>query len=435
MRLISFLSFIILFFSCQPSSEISQKTSHINWQQVKGGTCVDYDFINKNNDKVIIIEFWSTSCGPCIEAMHHLKVLKTKFGDELQIICVSSEPINRINTFISDNNFPFDFIYDKDRSLSKVFPHNGIPYSVLIDKNGQIHANTIPGYITNEIITELINGGKPRLPVIECKTKSDEIAESTKINKALVSFELRNSDIADRQMKMEMLDVKVPTQIINGWQGNALVDTFQIINSCTITKATILALYQYAFANLTKARFIFDEELNYINSFSPLNLYNIDFSCSNFAGDYRKILLGQLNAAFNLKISINEKDVVFYKLMKISEKDCVIKEGYEAFDVKGSSSVSFKEFIINKNCTAAELVSLIENQLLYVSQNGEYINEPNRAIRYPVVTDLSGKYTMNISIKSDEANVDDWLKLYAKNGLHLIKTSGKIAFVKIEKDK
>jgi thiol-disulfide isomerase/thioredoxin len=132
---------------------LNNKIENANLKQIKNKILVDYNLLEQTKGKVTIIEFWETWCGPCIEAMHHLKKLKEKFPDKLEIVCVSCDDLEKTISFIEKNKFPFNFVYDKEKYLKgQVFPHSGIPHSILVDKTGKIQAGTLPGFMTEEVI-------------------------------------------------------------------------------------------------------------------------------------------------------------------------------------------------------------------------------------------------------------------------------------------
>ena len=68
---------------------LKNKISNTKLKQIKNKSLVDCNLLEQTKGKITIIEFWETWCGPCIEGMHHLKKLKDKFAEELEIVCVS----------------------------------------------------------------------------------------------------------------------------------------------------------------------------------------------------------------------------------------------------------------------------------------------------------------------------------------------------------
>src|SRR5438552_2493476 len=51
--------------------------------------------------KAVVLEFWATWCGPCIDAIPHVNVLVEKFqGRPLQFLSVSSEEPEKVRAFV-----------------------------------------------------------------------------------------------------------------------------------------------------------------------------------------------------------------------------------------------------------------------------------------------------------------------------------------------
>ena len=134
-------------------------------------------------------------CGNGIEGMVHLKALKSKIPKSLEVCCVSSDKFDNTVVFIANIDFPFYFIYDSEKSLSKIFPHSGIPHTILIDKKGQIQAETYPGYVTEEVLTDLDNDNQVNLP-IKKNFNSSELDNKQNSN-SLIKLELQRHALGD----------------------------------------------------------------------------------------------------------------------------------------------------------------------------------------------------------------------------------------------
>lgn len=53
------------------------------------------------NDKVYVVEFWATWCGPCIQSMPHLAKLQSDFADKgVQIVSISDEDLETVEKFL-----------------------------------------------------------------------------------------------------------------------------------------------------------------------------------------------------------------------------------------------------------------------------------------------------------------------------------------------
>ncbi|MEQ9403368.1 MAG: TlpA disulfide reductase family protein [Cyclobacteriaceae bacterium] len=102
----------------------------------------DYDLtsINKekiDEDKLILIDFWATWCGPCIASFPHLEELQKKYVDDLQILAISDEKVDVVAKFLAKKNINLSFLNDLDKKLFKRFNISVRPISCLISKNGK----------------------------------------------------------------------------------------------------------------------------------------------------------------------------------------------------------------------------------------------------------------------------------------------------------
>lgn len=114
--------------------------------------------------KLILIEFWATWCGPCIEAMSHLNALQQRHANQLQIITVTDESPERIGRFLTKRPSKLWFAIDSARSMTKVFPHQLIPHTILIAPDGRLIAQTMPSAITDGVIDSLWQQQAVHLP-------------------------------------------------------------------------------------------------------------------------------------------------------------------------------------------------------------------------------------------------------------------------------
>jgi uncharacterized protein (TIGR03435 family) len=114
--------------------------------------------------KLVILDFWATWCGSCMEAMPHLKALQAKYKSSLQVIAVGDETVERTMQFLQSRPSNLWFAVDSGRSISALFPHQMIPHDILIGKDGYPLAATSPENITDAVIDSLLAGAKVHLP-------------------------------------------------------------------------------------------------------------------------------------------------------------------------------------------------------------------------------------------------------------------------------
>lgn len=107
-----------------------------------GGILLD-SLLNANKGKVIYIDFWATWCGPCIAAFPYSKRLMQKFeGKDVAFvyICLDAniERWEKHKSFLGPSASHHYCNKEQNISLMKGFHISGIPYYVLINKQGYI---------------------------------------------------------------------------------------------------------------------------------------------------------------------------------------------------------------------------------------------------------------------------------------------------------
>ena len=92
--------------------------------------------------KVVLVNFWATSCPGCIQEMPELKKTHERYaprGFETVAVAMSYEPPNYVKTYVDTHQLPFHVTLDAQGSIAKAFGDVQLtPTSVLIDKEGNI---------------------------------------------------------------------------------------------------------------------------------------------------------------------------------------------------------------------------------------------------------------------------------------------------------
>jgi peroxiredoxin len=92
--------------------------------------------------KVVLVEFWATSCVTCVEEMPKLIQTYNKYraqGFETIAVAMDYDPPNHVLTFAQKNQLPFKVALDIKGEVAKGFGEIRLtPTSFLIDKQGRI---------------------------------------------------------------------------------------------------------------------------------------------------------------------------------------------------------------------------------------------------------------------------------------------------------
>ena len=104
---------------------------------------------------VVLINFWGTWCGPCLQEIPHLvrlaHQLKTKGLEVIGIALDSGHP-NDIQAFMAEHGMDYAVWMGDLAMVKKRFHIMGFPTSLLIDREGLIHKRYF-GPHTEEVFT------------------------------------------------------------------------------------------------------------------------------------------------------------------------------------------------------------------------------------------------------------------------------------------
>jgi thiol-disulfide isomerase/thioredoxin len=115
--------------------------------------------LNEYKGKLLILDFWATSCGSCIAKMPEIVDLNKEYKDQAIILPVSYQPGEKVVRFMEINPVmkPLQlFTVVNDTLLKKYFPHYYLPHEVWIDGNGKVLAFTESEYLDTKNIAKAI---------------------------------------------------------------------------------------------------------------------------------------------------------------------------------------------------------------------------------------------------------------------------------------
>ncbi|MBD3286908.1 redoxin domain-containing protein [candidate division WOR-3 bacterium] len=91
--------------------------------------------------KVLVINFWGTTCGPCIQEIPQLNELMQSYEDENDMIflAVANEKPEKVNAFLEENEFTYRHAYElPTMEATRLFQIEAIPTHLVIDRKGYL---------------------------------------------------------------------------------------------------------------------------------------------------------------------------------------------------------------------------------------------------------------------------------------------------------
>ena len=134
--------------------------------------------------KVVVLDFWATWCGPCINSMPHTQEVAAKYKDQGVVVLGSctSDTRDKFESWVKANQAKYpDFIFSHDpaergadRASAKLYGVGGIPQQFIIGRDGKIAA-TVTGYLAGEVLLDaaLAKAGIKVAPEILAKAEID----------------------------------------------------------------------------------------------------------------------------------------------------------------------------------------------------------------------------------------------------------------------
>lgn len=94
--------------------------------------------LKKLRGKIVVLNFWFTSCSPCIREMPELNKLVELYNNKNVIFLgLSFNNAGQIKTFLQQHSFHYTLLPDSD-GVDKKYQVSSWPTNIVIDKNGYI---------------------------------------------------------------------------------------------------------------------------------------------------------------------------------------------------------------------------------------------------------------------------------------------------------
>jgi thiol-disulfide isomerase/thioredoxin len=129
--------------------------------------------LSQLKDTYVLLDFWSTRCGSCIESIPEMHALQERYKGKLQVLMINSyaaDTKQKLEKFFAwrkqrtGQSFSLTYALE-DTVLMQRFPHETIPHYVWLNKDRRVAAITDQEALTDNNIRNWLSGQQVCLPL------------------------------------------------------------------------------------------------------------------------------------------------------------------------------------------------------------------------------------------------------------------------------
>lgn len=140
------------FFAGSTIANAQNTLPELTLEDVDGNKVNVADFAK--NGKITIISFWATWCSPCKKELNNIAELyedwQAEFDLELVAVSVDDQRASaRVKPYVDGQAWEYTVLLDKNQDLQRALNFQSVPYTIVVDENGEI-IYTHSGYVEGD---------------------------------------------------------------------------------------------------------------------------------------------------------------------------------------------------------------------------------------------------------------------------------------------
>ncbi|WP_164735361.1 TlpA family protein disulfide reductase [Pseudoflavitalea rhizosphaerae] len=339
-------------------------------------------YVSNFRGKLLILDFWNTFCSVCIKSFPKLDSLQSRYKDKLVILPVGFDGMKkgsiedwvkrRMGTNYGLRSLPTAIQAPADSVLFKMFPTQGFPYEIWIDSNGVVIGMTDHTFVNSDNIKKIITGEDPELipkrtirhHISGCDSNMDNITidRTTRLDIGSrltgyidsiaggFSYSLQCDSAFGRLSNINLTVVELYRNAYN------IIDS-SVPTDDVMEKKVIIIENGKPFYKRRKDFFGVGGKENYEFRKNSLYCYDLILPKTYCTYDAAKIMIQDLDRYFNIRSSVEKKQIKCLSLIRTSSK-----EKFKAkFEIRIPDPQNDPEDVKVRSITSTSFVELLNN--------------------------------------------------------------------------
>ncbi len=117
--------------------------------------------------KTVLINFWATTCPPCVTEMPIFQKLYNEWKDRGDVLFLSinlGEDAEKVRLFVERRNYSFPILLDADWQAGRVYQIHYTPTSCLVDNQGVLRLFSVGAFPDKAALDKKLAGFMPAQP-------------------------------------------------------------------------------------------------------------------------------------------------------------------------------------------------------------------------------------------------------------------------------
>ncbi len=162
--------------------------------QIHGEEWVNPPTQNDLSKPLVILDFWATWCGPCLQAMPETERLMQSYKDQVLLVYTTDEPKYTSEKMMNKRGYTFHNINDTQGLNIDNFQVKNLPTTVILNPDGKEVWRGFPTDLTTSLLDRLLRkygnekGNPNRFNITEKQEVSNEVFDAYKAKGIEIEF-------------------------------------------------------------------------------------------------------------------------------------------------------------------------------------------------------------------------------------------------------